>query len=181
MKKRFILRLLLTLLVVLPIISACAGWDPAQEEKEEAAVQETIFRFKKADSSMKMYFDSAYGYVVFPSAGKGGFLVGGGHGKGRVYEQGDFIGYSRIINLTVGAQIGGQSYSEIIFFKDKPTLAYFKAGNFEFAAQASAILVTEGASKDYHYSSGVAVFTMPRAGAMAEISVGGQKFSFEPR
>jgi len=39
---------------------------------------------------------------------------------------------------------------EIIFFKDKPTLEYFKTGNFEFAAQASAILVNEGASKDYH-------------------------------
>ena len=181
MRKSFILRSMLTLLIVLPLIFACAGWDPNREQKEETAVQATILRFKKADSTMQVYFDNAYGYAVFPSVGKGGYFVGGGYGKGKVYEKGDFIGYSRIINLTVGAQIGGQSYSEIIFFKDKASLDDFKAGNFEFAAQASAIFATEGASKDHHYASGVAVFTMPKAGAMAEATIGGQKFSFEPR
>ena len=181
MRKCLALTLMLSVLTILPLISACAGWDPNRERKEETAAQVTMARFKKADSTMKVYFDNAYGYAVFPSVGKGGYFVGGGYGKGMVYEQGDFIGYSRIINLTVGAQIGGQSYSEIIFFKDKASLNDFKGGNFEFAAQASAVFVTEGASKDYQYNSGVAVFTMPKAGAMAEASIGGQKFSFEPK
>ncbi len=181
MQKKMVLTLMLSMLVVLPMIFACAGWDPNREQKEETAAQATIASFKKADSTMKIYFDNAYGYAVFPSVGKGGYFLGGGYGKGMVYEQGDFIGYSRIVNLTVGAQIGGQSYSEIIFFKDKAALDEFKTGNFEFAAQASAVFVTQGASKDHHYNSGVAVFTLPRAGAMAEATIGGQKFSFEPR
>ena len=181
MRKSLALTLMLSILVVLPIISACAGWDPNREQKEEMAVQVTIAKFKKADSTMQIYFDNAYGYAVFPSVGKGGYFVGGGYGKGMVYEQGTIIGYSRIINLSVGAQIGGQSYSEIIFFKNKAALDDFKAGNFEFSAQASAVFVTEGASKDHHYDSGVAVFTMPKAGAMAEASIGGQKFDFEPK
>ena len=181
MRKRMVLTLMLSILVILPLISACAAWDPNREQKEDTAVQVTIAKFKKADSTMNVYFDNAYGYAVFPSVGKGGYFLGGGYGKGRVYEQSQFIGHSRIINLTVGAQIGGQSYSEIIFFKDKAVLDKFKAGNYEFTAQASAVFVTEGASKDHQYDSGIAVFTMPKAGAMAEASIGGQKFSFEPR
>ena len=157
MQKKVVLTLMLSILVVLPIIFACAGWDPNREQKEEMAVQVTIANFKKADSTMQIYFDNAYGYAVFPSVGKGGYFLGGGYGNGMVFEQGDFIGRSRIINLTVGAQIGGQSYSEIILF------------------------VTQGASKDHHYDRGVAVFTMPKAGAMAEATLGGQKFSFEPK
>jgi lipid-binding SYLF domain-containing protein len=181
MQKKVLLTLMLSILVVLPIIFACAGWDPNREQKEEMAVQVTIANFKKADSTMQIYFDNAYGYAVFPSVGKGGYFLGGGYGNGMVFEQGDFIGRSRIINLTVGAQIGGQSYSEIIFFKDQAVLAKFKAGNYEFTAQASAVFVTQGASKDHHYDRGVAVFTMPKAGAMAEATLGGQKFSFEPK
>jgi lipid-binding SYLF domain-containing protein len=181
MRKSLVLTLMLSILVVLPIISACAGWNPNREKKRNTDVQVTIARFKKVDPSMKVFFDNAYGYAVFPSIGKGGYFLGGGYGKGQVYEQGNFIGYSRIINLTVGAQIGGQSYSEIIFFKDKASLNDFKVGNFEFAAQTSAVFVTHGASKDSHYDRGVAVFTMPKAGAMAEASIGGQKFTFEPK
>jgi lipid-binding SYLF domain-containing protein len=162
-------------------ISAWAGWDPMQEQKEKAAVEETITKFKGADPSMKVFFEKAYGYVVFPGVGKGGFIIGGGHGDGWVYEKGRHIGRASVTQLTVGAQIGGQSYSEIIFFADKATLDVFKKGNWELSAQASAIMVKEGASKDASYDNGVAVFTMPKKGAMVEASVGGQKFKYTPK
>ena len=167
----------LTLVLSIP---TWAGWDPAGEHREKAAVQQAIAGFKNADSSMKLFFDKAYGYVVFPTVGKGGLIVGGAHGKGYVYEKGQLIGYASMTQVTVGAQVGGQSYREIIFFKDKPTLDDFKAGNFEFAAQASAVAVTEGASKDASYDRGAAVFTMPKGGLMAEATIGGQKFEFYP-
>ena len=93
MQKKMVLTLMLSILVILPIISACAGWDPNRAQKEEIAVQVTIANFKKADSTMKIYFDNAYGYAVFPSVGKGGYFLGGGYGKGLVFEQGDVIGY----------------------------------------------------------------------------------------
>lgn len=168
---------LMTLLVCL-YIAGCSGWDPQQSQKEDLAVQATIARFIKADSSIQTYFDEAHGYVVFPTVGKGAYIIGGGHGKGWVYAQGMLVGYARITQLTIGAQIGGQSYSEIIFFKDSGALEQFKTGNLAFAAQATAVIATEGASKDYSYNNGVAVFTMPKAGAMAEASIGGQKFNF---
>jgi len=181
MRKGAIYGLVTIWLIVVLGMSAWAAWDPMQEEKEKAAVEETITQFKGADPSMKVFFEKAYGYVVFPGIGKGGFIIGGGYGDGWVYEKGTLIGRATVTQLTVGAQIGGQSFSEIIFFADKKTLDDFKKGNWELSAQASAILVKEGASKDSSYDHGVAVFTMPKKGAMAEASVGGQKFKYTPK
>ena len=181
MRKGAIYGFITICLIVVFGISAWAGWDPMQEQKEKAAVEETIPKFKQADPSMKVFFEKAYGYSVFPGIGKGGFIIGGGHGDGWVYEQGKHIGRASLTQLTVGAQIGGQSYSEIIFFEDKKILDAFKQGNWETSAQASAIIVKSGASKDASYDNGVAIFTMPKAGAMAEASVGGQKFKYTPK
>ena len=181
MRKVTAFTLVVIWLVFVQGVSAWAAWDPMQEQKEKAAVEETITQFKGADPSMKVFFEKAYGYVVFPGIGKGGFIIGGGHGTGWVYEQGNHIGRATLTQLTVGAQIGGQSYREIIFFKDKETLDVFKNGNLELSAQASAIIVKQGASKDASYDHGVAVFTMPKKGAMAEATVGGQKFKYTPK
>ena len=181
MRKGAIYGFITIFLIVLFGISAWAGWDPMQEQKEKAAVEETIAKFKAADPSMKVFFEKAYGYAVFPGIGKGGFIIGGGHGDGWVYDQGKHIGRASLTQLTVGAQIGGQSYSEIIFFEDKKILDAFKQGNWETSAQASAIIVKSGASKDASYDNGVAIFTMPKAGAMVEASVGGQKFNYTPK
>ncbi|HID49932.1 MAG TPA: hypothetical protein EYP40_10045, partial [Chromatiales bacterium] len=85
-----------------------------------------------------------------------------------------------LTQITIGFQLGGQAYSEIIFFKDKKTLDRFKNGNFELGAQASAVAITAGASADVNYEKGVAVFTMAKGGLMYEASVGGQKFSYTP-
>jgi lipid-binding SYLF domain-containing protein len=181
MRKADVFALVTIWLIVVLSMSAWAGWDPTKKQKEKVAVEETIAKFKQADSSMKVFFDKAYGYIVFPGVGKGGFIIGGGHGDGWVYEKGRHIGRASLTQLTVGAQIGGQSYSEIIFFEDKKTLDDFKKGNWELSAQASAIMVKEGVSKDSSYDHGVAVFTMPEKGAMAEASVGGQKFKYTPK
>ena len=181
MRKAGVLALVAIWLIFVQGVSVWAAWDPTKEQKEKAAVEETIAKFREADSSMKVFFEKAYGYVVFPGVGKGGFIIGGGHGTGWVYEQGNHIGRATVTQLTVGAQIGGQSYREIIFFKDKKTLDDFKKGNVELSAQASAIIVKQGASKDASYDNGVDVFTMPKKGAMAEASVGGQKFKYTPK
>jgi lipid-binding SYLF domain-containing protein len=165
---------------------AAAGWNPLDKEKAESQgvadqdVAETIAAFKNRDPGMHVFFDQAYGYVVFPTVGKGAYVVGGAYGKGRVYEKEKPIGTSTLIQVTVGFQLGGQAYREIIFFKDKRALDHFTGGNFEFDAQASAVAVTAGASADASYSDGVAVFTLPKGGLMFEASLGGQKFSFDP-
>ncbi|UCD23759.1 MAG: hypothetical protein JSW51_12090 [Gemmatimonadota bacterium] len=142
-------------------------------------VQEVIQKFEEGDPGMQAWFKEAYGYAVFPSVGKGGIGIGGAHGKGLVYEQRTLVGKSTLTAVTVGFQLGGQAFSEVIFFKDKTAFDDFTRGNFEFGGQVSAVALTAGASADLAYNGGVAVVTATKGGLMYEASVGGQKFSYE--
>ncbi len=176
------MRLHRVLLIVLAAITmtfgtARAGWDPADEEN----AQRTIEKFRQKDPSLERFFSKAAGYVVFSDIYKGGFMIlGGAHGRGFLFEGGSIVGRSTVTQLNVGPQLGGQSVAEIIFFKDKAAVEDFKNGNFELGAQVIAVMVNTGMATNSDYSNGVAVFAMPNAGIMAEISVGGQKFTYEP-
>jgi lipid-binding SYLF domain-containing protein len=143
-------------------------------------VEEAIADFIETDPGTQWWFDNAYGYAVFPSVGKGAIGIGGAHGSGWVYEQGTLVGRSKLTQVTIGFQLGGQAYREVVFFKDQTSLEDFKRGNFELSAQASAVAVTAGASGDISYNGGVAIITIAKGGLMYEASVGGQKFSYDP-
>jgi lipid-binding SYLF domain-containing protein len=163
------------MLAGLVVTKAEAGWDPADSHTAEKSVA-----FFKQYRSLDRFFENAYGYVVFPNVYKGGLILfGGGHGKGYVYEQTALVGNSSITQLNFGPQLGGQSFSEIIFFKDKQELDSFKKGNYELNAQMTAIVVKSGMATNTDYSHGVAVFVKPKKGLMAELTVGGQKFTYK--
>jgi lipid-binding SYLF domain-containing protein len=161
----------------LPFITARAEDDT---KKLAADVQTAMENFQNADSGMKKLFSGSPGYVVFPNVGKGGFVIGGAHGSGLVYEKGKLVGRASLTAVTVGAQIGGQAFSEVIFFETADALAKFKESKLEMSAQVSAVAAAEGASKNAKYVDGVMVFTRAKSGLMAEASIGGQKFKFEP-
>ena len=152
----------------------------AQADKEAKEVADAIAAFKGSDKQLVKWFDAAYGYVVFPSIAKGAVGVGAASGDGRVFEKSVYIGTARVTQVTIGAQLGGQSYSEVIFFENKAALDRFKDNRFEMTAGLSAVAAAEGASRDAKYTQGVAVFTLAKKGLMAEASVGGQKFKFTP-
>ena len=141
---------------------------------------DTIALMKKADAGLTKFFSGATGYAVFPNVAKGAIGVGGAHGSGVLFEGGAGIGKTTVSQVTVGFQLGGQAYSEIVFFENAATLSNFKHGNFAFAAQVSAVAIKSGASANAKYQCGVAVFTMAKGGLMYEASVGGQKFGFQP-
>jgi lipid-binding SYLF domain-containing protein len=149
-------------------------------EDLQAESQQAISDLKSKDSTINTFFGNSAGYAVFPDVGKGGLIVGGAHGKGLVYEKDKQIGQATMTQATIGAQVGGQTFAEIIFFQTPAALQDFKAGKFEMSAGVSAVAVKEGASSTAQYKDGIAVFTMPKKGLMAEASIGGQKFKFEP-
>ena len=160
-----------------------SGWKPSSDKKliDKKAKDKTIKslnKFKKI-TSLKPYFKKARGYAVFPNVGKGGIGIGGARGSGEVFEKENVIGKTILTQLSIGFQLGGQAFSQIIFFRDKKALERFTSGNFEFGASASAALISEGANASADYSDGVAVFTYSKGGLMYEASIGGQKFSFE--
>jgi lipid-binding SYLF domain-containing protein len=187
--KLYLRTCLVFLLLALPFAQASAD-----------EYSDTINVFKNAGES-GTFFAKSYGYAVFPTIGKGGIGIGGAYGKGRVYTEGAYVGDTSVTQLSVGFQLGGQAYSQIIFFKDKRAFDEFTGGNFEFGAEASAVAITAGVSAEAtttgssagasggkndattvgKYYKGMAVFTVAKGGLMYQASVGGQKFSYTPK
>jgi lipid-binding SYLF domain-containing protein len=165
------------------ILIGCSTTPQTAEDRIELnnKVESAIAKAKKQDPSLQKYFDTAAGYAVFPTVGKGAVVVGGAYGKGELYEDGKPVGYCTLTQATIGLALGGQAYTEIIFFETDSALNRFKSGNFAFAAQASAVALESGAGANAKYVDEVAVFTMSEAGLMFEASIGGQKFSYEPK
>lgn len=165
------------------VLTSCAATPSTKSARNELAadVETTIALFKRTDPGMTKLFESAYGYAVFPSIGKGAVGVGGAYGRGLLFEQGKSIGYCDVSQGSIGLQIGGQSYREVIFFETHRALYKFKLGEFVLAANASAVAADSGASATNNYSNGVLIFTITRGGLMYEAAIGGQQFSFEPK
>jgi len=162
------------LAAVLAMPLAAHADDATVKEAEQARTE-----IRTADAGQQKFLDGAAGYAVFPNVAKGGLVVGGAGGSGIVFEKGKAVGKTKLSQVTIGAQVGGQAYYEIIYFETAESLAAFKKGEWTMAAQVSAVALKAGASANASYKDGVAVFTLTKGGVMAEASVGGQKFSYE--
>jgi len=170
-----------TKLFTIALLLLAFSFSAKAQKDVSAKSKEAIAEMKKTNDKITKYFNSAYGYVVFPSIGKGGLGVGGATGNGTLYKGGAVVGDSRMTQVTVGFQAGGQAYSEVIFFQDADAFNRFTGDKFEFSAQASAVAITEGGSIDVDYRDGILIFTHAKGGLMYEASVGGQKFKTEMR
>lgn len=189
------LRRSLVLMVVLTL--ALVGTSFAREVQDYSS---TIDNFKQS-SDVRPFFDSAYGYAVFPTIGKGGLGVGAAHGKGQVYVEDKVVGFTSLSDVSIGFQAGGQAYSQVVFFEDERAYRDFTSGNFEFGAQASAIAVQASASAEAgsegaqagassggsggsqattDYYKGMLVFTIGKGGLMYEAAISGQKYKYTP-
>lgn len=167
-------------LLLVALIAASPTTLHAQDAKQRTKCEEATQLFRSTDRDMAKFFDDAVGYAIFPSVGKGAFIVGGAAGTGCLYEGGALIGQAKLVQVTVGLQLGGQSYAEIIFFQTHDAIESFKSSDFEMSAQLSAVAAASGASANAKYELGVLVFTIANGGLMYEASVGGQKFTFKP-
>ena len=163
--------------------SACstAPNSPGDRERLVERADDTRRVFLMRDPSLEQLFDEAYAYAIFPSIGSGGIGIGGAYGRGVVYERGRHVGYCDVTQGDIGFQLGGQSYSQLIFFRTEEALQRFKHGDLHMAARASAVAATAGASADADYERGVMVFTLARGGLMYEAAIGGQRFTYTPR
>jgi len=161
---------------------------------------DTVELFKNAGESAS-FFKHCYGYALFPTIGKGGIGIGGAHGEGRVYVADKYVGDTSMTQVTIGFQLGGEAFSQVIFFEDKRAFNEFTSGSFEFSADASAVAITasakasatttgnsasaSGGKKDAttvgSYHKGMATFTIAKGGLMYQATVGGQNFSYTPK
>jgi lipid-binding SYLF domain-containing protein len=163
--------------------------------------RDTIKMFLDAKAA-KPYFETAYGYAVFPKIGKAGVVfVGGAYGEGRVFKDHKYTGDVTMAQTSLGFQLGGQAFSQVIFFENKDDYEDFTQGTYEFGAQASATVITASASAEATtrgpnasasggqnnainkggYYKGMATFIIAKGGLMYEVAVSGQKFTFIPK
>ncbi|MGJ8551065.1 YSC84-related protein [Winogradskyella wichelsiae] len=140
--------------------------------------EKAMTTLKNSDKGLEKFFSSASGYVIFPNVGEGALIVGAASGNGVLYENGVATGMASLKKIDVGMQAGGEAYTQVIFFETEDALNEFKAENFEFSAEAKAVIVDKGASKNANYNDGVVIFAKSKAGAMADASIGGQKFNY---
>jgi lipid-binding SYLF domain-containing protein len=163
-------------------LSGCATAPTSTEGKADLDrdVKTALAKAKAQDPTLQAFLDKAYGYAIFPDVRKGAVGVGGAYGKGEVFERGTKIGYCDLSQATIGLQLGGQAYTEIITFENKAVLENFKNGNLRFSGQATAVALKAGAGSNAQYIDGVRVLTVGEQGLMFEAAIGGQTFSFQP-
>jgi lipid-binding SYLF domain-containing protein len=154
--------------------------ETAKENLHDEVVA-TLNRFKREDPGMQDLLDRSAGYAVFPSVGKGGFIVGAAYGRGEVFRHGQSIGWADITQGSIGATVGGQEFAELIVFQTDEALDRFQNNNFTLGANATAVALKTGAAAATEFKDGVAVFVMTKGGLMADASISGQKFTFRPR
>ena len=186
-KFRLFLSFVFSVLVLIPVYAVAEDYSDSIKVFRDSPVVEP-------------YFNKSYGYAIFPTIGKGGIGIGGAHGTGQVYQGNKLTGKTSMTQLSIGWQLGGQVYSQIIFFQDERAFNDFTSGNFEFGAQASAVAITAGAQAQAgtagtgasaspggsagaqaqtKFHKGMAVFTRAKGGLMYEAAIAGQKFSFD--
>ena len=164
------------------LLTACSATPKSELDRNElkADAESSLQRFRDSDPAIRDHISKAHAYAVFPTIAKGGAGVGGAYGRGVVYEQGRMIGYCDLSQGSIGLQLGGQAYSELVLFENKAVLDRFKSDQFALAAQATAVAASSGAGANAKYTDGVMVYTLGEKGLMYEASVGGQRFDFEP-
>lgn len=174
---------LLACALALMTMSACNTAPKTVEGKSDierdAAV--ALSKAQTSDPTLVSVLDRSAGYAVFPSVGKGGAGIGGAYGKGVVYERGVAVGYCDLSQASIGFQLGGQAYTEIVVFENQQAVNTFKQGNLRFDAQATAVALKSGAGANAKFTDGVAVFTMDEQGLMFEASLGGQQFTYQAK
>jgi lipid-binding SYLF domain-containing protein len=165
------------LIIVCALVAGCAGVPKSQAARDQLKSDATATqqKFLEKDPSLQAMLDRSAGHIVFPEISQGGFVVGGAGGKGVIFENGAPTGYAELSQASIGAQVGGQKYSEMVILEDKATLDRVKSGKFDMGGEASAVIARQGAAAGASFKNGVAVVINPLGGAMVSASITGQK------
>lgn len=180
MKKMLPLLTLLTLLTSLIESTMADTWRADSSDEIQVSVQETVEAFLQERPELDEYLEQARGYAVFPKVLKIGAMWGGAWGRGLVIEDDRLVGRCSQLLGSLGAQLGAQSYRQIILFRTEEALEAFKTGRVEFEGRASAVAVKKGAATDPAYLPDVAIFSSTNGGLMLEVAAAGVKYGYKP-
>jgi lipid-binding SYLF domain-containing protein len=171
--------MILACLLVMPLPSR-AGWSADPDDALQLKVEQALDVFREQQPEIDDFLSQAVGYAVFPNVVKIGAMWGGAYGKGLLIEQDQAVGRCSQWLGSLGAQLGAQSYRQLILFRTPEALETFKRGRIEFNGRASAVAVTAGGAVDPAHLPDVAIFSLARGGLMAELSAAGVKYNYRP-
>jgi lipid-binding SYLF domain-containing protein len=168
--------------VVAAFTIGCATAPRSAEGRQSLAQRAdvTLQEMRSRDPGLGVVLDKAAGYAVFPEVGKGGLIVGGAFGRGVLYERGRMTGYVKVQQASLGAQLGGKTFSELLVLRAPEDVAKLKAGKYSVGADASVVALTAGAAASAPLDRGTTVFLVMRGGAMVDVSISGQRIEFVP-
>jgi len=88
----------------------------------------------------------AAGVLIIPEIVEGGFVVSGAYGEGALLIGDAVVDYISVAAAAVGFQIGGQVFSQALFFSTPEALADFRqADGWELGVDAEVALIDAGA------------------------------------
>lgn len=152
----------------------------ARRDKVVPEARRTLEAMRAKDPSIDGVLEGAYGYVVFPTVASGALIIGGEGGDGVVFEGDEPWGLAKLAKGSIGAQIGGEAYSELVVLTTEAAFKKFTAGDFAFSASVTATAIKSGAAKSAPISEGMVTLVMTKGGLMASAAVGGQDFTCYP-
>jgi lipid-binding SYLF domain-containing protein len=176
-------RAAMVLAVATGLLVGCTTAPPTPESRNALVENATLAMqdMNRVDPGVEALVRKGYGYVLFPEVVKAGLGFGGGYGQGVVYEQGQHVGYADLTLGSVGMQIGGQTFSELVVFENKTAMDRFKLSPVDFTAGVAAMILQNAAAVNATFIDGIAVVVRPITGAMAEATVGGQQVKYVPK
>lgn len=163
-------------------LSGCES-TPATRDSAESRIDAAVATLEtmiRRDPSIREAIDDAHGHVVFSTVGSGALIVGGEGGGGIVFEGGRPWGTATLAKGSIGLQIGGEAYSELIILTTRAAFDRFTTGEFSFTAGVNATAVKANAAAQAPVIDGAKVLTMAKGGLLASAAVGGQDFSCTP-
>ena len=172
----------LSLILLAAPIAGC-GVIPQRGEtatQAELAAAEAALAEVASDERLEPFFSQAEIVAVYPNGFRGGFGFGGAIGHGLVFQRGQVIGRSSMYQISVGANVGGQFYRQVLFFRSQAAFERVMADVMEFAGQANLAVAQLGGAATPSFNTEVAMFTQLRGGLLLEGSVGAHRYTFRP-
>jgi lipid-binding SYLF domain-containing protein len=152
---------------------------PAAQASMANNSQTALAAMTAQDGKLQDLLNNSYGYVIFPEVGQAAIGVGGSSGHGTVFQNGKEVGTVKLTQVSLGPQVGGDTYSELIIFQSQQAMNRLMNDSLEFGAAANATAVKAGAAAAARFDNGVSVFILPKGGLMAGANINGQKFHFD--
>ena len=125
--------------------------------------------------------EKARGMLVFPEVTKGAIGIGGSYGEGALVVDDKPAGYYSTAAASIGLQLGGETYSQIIMFMTPEALANFQnSSGWEVGANAKVAMIDQGKAADINSviaESPVVAFVFGQQGLMGDLSVEGAKIT----